>query len=139
MAFEWFISFIVFLIIEALTVNLVTIWFAIGALASTISCLFTDSIIIQATVFVIVSVLSLFATQPLIRKIRKTSVIPTNFDRVIGKIGVVTKKIGLNDYGEVKIFGNYWTAYSKQEIKVGERVKILSVEGVKLIVEKEEK
>ena len=95
MAFEWFISFIVFLIIEALTVNLVTIWFAIGALASTISCLFTDSIIIQATVFVIVSVLSLFATQPLIRKFRKTSVIPTNFDRVIGKIGVVTKKIGL--------------------------------------------
>ena len=56
MAFEWFISFIVFLIIEALTVNLVTIWFAVGALAAIISCLFTDSIIIQAVVFVIVSV-----------------------------------------------------------------------------------
>ena len=139
MAFEWFISFIVFLIIEALTVNLVTIWFAIGALASIICCLFTDSIVIQSIVFVVVSVLSLFLTKPIVRKFRKTSITPTNFDRVIGKIGVVTKKIGLNEYGEVKVFGNVWTAYSNEEIEVGKRVKILSIEGVKLIVEKEEK
>ena len=52
---------------------------------------------------------------------------------------MVTKKIGLNEYGEVKVFGNVWTAYSNEEIEVGEKVKILSIEGVKLIVEKEEK
>ena len=64
---------------------------------------------------------------------------PTNSDRVIGKVGEVTQKIGRNKYGEVKVYGNTWTASSKQVINVGERVKVLSIDGVKLVVEKEKK
>lgn len=135
----WFIAFVILLFIELVTVNLVTIWFAIGAVAAIITTIFTDSILIQAIVFVVVSVISLLITKPLIKKIKKFEIEPTNSDRVIGKIGEVTEKIGRNKYGEVKVYGNTWTASSKQVINVGERVKVLSIDGVKLVVEKEKK
>ncbi len=138
MVIGWFIAFIILIIIELATVNLVTIWFAIGAVAAIISTIFTDSIVIQLIVFGVVSLLSLLITKPLVKKFKKFDVEATNLDRVIGKVGEVTKKISSNEYGEVKIFGNYWTATSKEELDVGERVKVLSIDGVKLIVEKEE-
>ena len=137
MALEWFIAFIVLIFIELVTVNLLNIWFAIGALAAIVTTFFTDSIFIQVVVFIVVSLLSLLITKPLIKKFRKFDVVPTNSDRVIGKIGEVVKDIKLNEYGEVKIFGNVWTASSKKSIEVGSKVKVLAIEGVKLIVEEE--
>ena len=139
MVIGWFIAFVILLIIELVTVNLVTIWFAIGAVAAIITTIFTDSILIQSIVFVVVSVIALLITKPLIKKIKGFEVTPTNSDRVIGKVGEVTQKIGRNKYGEVKVYGNTWTASSKQVINVGERVKVLSIDGVKLVVEKEKK
>ena len=139
MVLGWFIALVILLVIELVTVNLVTIWFAIGAVAAIIATIFTDSIIVQSIVFVVVSVIALLITKPLIKQIKKFEVTPTNSDRVIGKIGEVTQKIGKNKYGEVKVYGNTWTASSKQVIKVGERVKVLSIDGVKLVVEKEKK
>lgn len=139
MVLGWFIAFVILLLIELVTVNLVTIWFAIGAVAAIITTIFTDSILIQAIVFVVVSVISLLITKPLFKKFKLFEITPTNSDRVIGKIGEVTQKIGRNKYGEVKVYGNTWTASSKQVINVGERVKVLSIDGVKLVVEKEKK
>lgn len=139
MIIGWFIAFVILLVIELVTVNLVTIWFAIGAVAAIITTIFTDSILIQSIVFVVVSVIALLITKPLINKFKKFEVEPTNSDRVIGKVGEVTQKIGKNKYGEVKVYGNTWTASSKQVINVGERVKVLSIDGVKLVVEKEKK
>lgn len=135
----WFILFLIFLFIELITVTLVTIWFAIGAIAAVITTLFTDSIVIQSIVFVVVSVISLLITKPLVKKFKKFDITPTNSDRVIGKVGEVIKKIDTNKYGEVKVFDSIWTAKSDNKIDVGEKVKILSIEGVKLIVEKEDK
>ena len=139
MVIGWFIAFVILLLIELVTVNLVTIWFAIGAVAAIITTIFTDSILIQCIAFVVVSVISLLITKPLMKKFKKFEVEPTNSDRVIGKVGDVTKKIDKNKYGEVKVYGNTWTASSKQVINVGERVKVLSIDGVKLVVEKEKK
>ena len=139
MIIGWFIAFVILLVIEFVTVNLVTIWFAIGAVAAIITTIFTDSILIQSIVFVVVSVIALLITKPLINKFKKFEVEPTNSDRVIGKVGEVTQTIGKNKYGEVKVYGNTWTASSKQVINVGERVKVLSIDGVKLVVEKEKK
>ena len=138
MVIFWLIMFVVLLFIELITINLVTLWFAIGAIAAMITTIFTDSVIIQAFVFIIVSLICLIFTKPFVRKIKGDIVQPTNVDRIIGKHGEVTKKIGKNKYGEVKIYGNTWTATSKEVIDVGERVKVLEIEGVKLIVEKEE-
>ena len=135
----WFILFALFLVIEIMTVNLVTIWFAAGALVALFVSFFVDSLTAQIIIFIIVSVVSVIAMKPLLKKFKGFSITPTNSDRVIGKVGDVVKKIEKNNYGEVKIFGNTWTAYSDDEIDVGEKVKVLSIEGVKLIVEKEEK
>ena len=134
----WFVVFIVMLVIEILTVNLVSIWFAIGALSAMLTAYFTESIFIQIVVFILVSIISLLITKPLVKKFKGFDITPTNSDRVIGKTGEVIKRIGKNNYGEVKIFGNTWTATSKEELEVGDKVRVLNIEGVKLIVEKEE-
>ena len=59
----------------------------------------------------------------------------TNLDRVIGMTGVVTEEIRKNNPGEVKVDGKKWTAISKKKIEKDKDVKIIAIEGVKLIVE----
>ena len=138
MTIVWFIAFIVLLVLEIGTVNLVSIWFAIGTIASMITSFFIDSILIQLIVFIVVSLISLLITKPLMKKLRKSEIIPTNLDRVIGKSAIVTREIKKDQYGEVKVLGNLWTACSNDNILMGTKVKVLSIDGVKLIVEKEE-
>lgn len=131
----WLIAFLVLLLIELCTINLVSIWFAIGALGGMVTSYFTENVTIQIIVFIIVSVIALLVTRPFVTKIRKRKITPTNLDRVIGKEGIVTKEILKNSYGEVKVAGNKWTATSKKEIEEGKEVRVLKIEGVKLLVE----
>lgn len=135
----WFIAFLILLGVEIITIGLVSIWFAIGALAALIISFFVDSIIVQLLVFISISIIALIITKPFIKKFKVQKIIPTNSDMVIGKTGDVTKKIEDNHYGEVKVYGNTWTAYSDEEIDVGSRVKVLKIDGVKLFVQKEVK
>ena len=87
-----------------------------------------------------ISVVSLFVTLPIVKKFKsKEKIVPTNLDRVIGQIAEVTREIKPNHYGEVEIFGTTWTASSRDPLAVGERVKVLKLDGVKLIVQREEK
>ena len=132
----WFMLFILLLFIELITINLVTIWFVLGALLAIITTFITDNITIQIIVFIVSSVISLIITKPFIKKIRKRKITPTNLDRVIGKVGIVTKEITKDTYGEIKVGGNIWTATSKEKIEKGSKAKVLKIEGVKLIVEK---
>lgn len=132
----WFMLFVLLLFIELITINLVTIWFVLGALLAIITTFITDNITIQIIVFIVSSVISLIITKPFINKIRKRKITPTNLDRVIGKSGLVTKEITKDTYGEIKVEGNIWTATSKEKIEKGLKAKVLKIEGVKLIVEK---
>ena len=132
----WFMLFVLLLFIELITINLVTIWFVLGALLAIITPFITDNITIQIIVFIVSSVISLIITKPFINKIRKRKITPTNLDRVIGKSGLVTKEITKDTYGEIKVEGNIWTATSKEKIEKGSKAKVLKIEGVKLIVEK---
>ena len=138
MTIFWFILFLVALVVELLTAGLVSIWFAIGALCTMGISYLTKNIVIQLLAFITISVLTLILTKPLIKKFKAFDVQPTNSDRVIGKLADVTKDITPNNFGEVKIFGEYWTAISEEKIKAGAKVRVKAIEGVKLIVEKEE-
>lgn len=138
MVFSWFILFIVLIVIELATVNLVTVWFAIGALAALIVSIFNDSIAVQAIVFVVTSIASLLITKPLVSKLKGQTPIPTNSDMVIGKKGVVTEEILPDKYGEVKVFGNRWTAKSSEELSVGDKIKVINIEGAKVIVRRDD-
>lgn len=139
MAIYWFILCLILLFVEIVTINLVSIWFAIGAFAAMICALVTDTSMIQLLVFIVVSIIALLVTKPFVKKFRKNNIVSTNFDRVIGKTGDVIKKITPDQYGEVKVLGSVWTASSDEVLEVGEKVKVKCVEGVKLIVKKEEK
>ena len=130
----WLIIFIFLIFVEMATVNLVSIWFAIGAIASCILGIYVDNLIIQLGCFVITSTICLILTKSIISKIKNHKITPTNLDRVIGDIGIVTEDIDEFNNGEVKVDGKTWTATSKETLKVGTKVKIVSINGVKLNV-----
>ena len=130
----WLIIFIFLIFVEMATVNLVSIWFAIGAIASCILSIYVDNLIIQLGCFVITSTICLILTKSIISKIKNHKITPTNLDRVIGNIGIVTEDIDEFNNGEVKVDGKTWTATSKETLKVGTKVKIVSINGVKLNV-----
>ncbi len=136
--FVWIIFAVFMLVCEALTTQLVSIWFVIGGVAAAVTCIFTDSILIQTIVFVTVSLVALLATRPLVKKFLENKKEPTNSDRLIGRVGIVTMDI-VNSLGEgqVNVDGKIWSAKSadEREIKSGANVRISAIEGVKLVVE----
>lgn len=138
MSIFWLVTFILLIVIELMSVNLVTLWFALGAVVAMIASFITDNVLIQSTVFIAVSFITLFVTKPLVKKFKVNEKTPTNLDRVIGKRAEVTKKITSDEYGEVKVYGNYWTASGDRTFDVGEKVIVKDIDGVKLIVDKEE-
>jgi len=132
----WFLIALIMIIIELVTVNLVSIWFAFASVVAGISTLLTDNITIQIIIFIISSIIFLIITKPVIKKIRGKEIEKVNLDRVIGKIGVVTENITPLEVGEVKVDGKRWSATSNEEIKKDSKVEILSIDGVKLLVRK---
>lgn len=136
MTFTWLVLFIVLVLVELMTVNLLTIWFALGAIASFFVSLVCDNISLQMGVFVLVSVISLVILRNILMKVKNKKMIPTNLDRVIGDAGIVTEEINPFGIGEVKVDGKRWSAISDKKIEVNSKVRILAIEGVKLKCQK---
>ncbi len=142
MTWVWLGAIVVFGVVEALTAGLVSIWFVVGAAAALFAALAEASVNIQVLVFAVVSALALALTRPLVRKAVQKKAEPTNADRVLGEIGQVTETIdNIHAAGAVYVDGKTWTARSADNgiIPAGERVRVLSIEGVKLLVEPCEK
>lgn len=136
--FYFWLGLIIFLaIIEAVTINLVSIWFIASGMIALILSFITDNFVIQFGSFVIFGVLFLITTRKSLEKklVKKEK---TNFDRIVGMKGVVTEKIEEFKIGEVKVDGKIWSAItlSKKPLEVGEVVKILKINGVKVEVER---
>ena len=137
----WLAALLGFLVVEGLTVGLVSIWFSAGALAALLLSLWVENIWAQIACFLAVSALCLAAFRPLALKYlnpaRRT---PTNADRVLGMEGMVTQAIdNLRSTGTVQVRGMDWSARSAGEetIPAGTRVRVVRLEGVKLFVEPE--
>ena len=86
--FLWLAAVVGFLLLEASTFSMTSVWFAVGAAAALLTCLFTDSFRAQALVFIVVSVLCLLAFRPLAAKLRQ-KITPTNGDRNLGREATV--------------------------------------------------
>ena len=138
MKIVWLVTAIVLAIIEAATVNLVTIWFIASSLVSLLLAYLGVSTYIQIAVFVLLGVVLLVLTRKPLEKLLKKTKQKTNADRVLDMTGIVTEEITEEKPGEVKVDGKKWTAISTKTIKEGSKVKILKIDGVKLIVEEEE-
>ena len=139
MTIIWLVIAVVMGVTEACTVQLVSVWFAIGSAAACITSLFTDQIYIQVIVFVVVTAIALAVTRPLVKKLKRKRPEATNADRYIGRSAVVVEAID-NDHakGLVKVDNEKWTARSVdgQLLEPGDRVVVTAIEGVKLIVTK---
>ena len=139
MLYIWIAAVVIFLIIEVATTQLVTIWFAVGAVAGLIACVADLQLAWQCVLFVAVSALALAVTRPFVKKFAKKEFNPTNADRCIGETALVTEDIdNTNEKGAVKVNGIEWTARSSDgsAIEKGSSVVIEKIDGVKLIVTK---
>ena len=135
MTYFW-LGIVIFLgFIEAITVQLVSIWFVISALIALTISLIIDNFMLEFAAFVIIGIILLITTRTTLEKklVKKEK---TNFDRVIGMKGIVTDDITELKIGAVKVDGKIWSAVSKENLKVGDKVKILKIDGVKLKVKR---
>ncbi len=135
MTILWLSIVIALAFIEVITVNLVTIWFVASGIVALIASYFTNSFFIQLAIFVILGTILLITTKKPLEKLLNKTKHKTNLDRIIDMEGIVTEDINKNSSGEVKVDGKRWTAIAQKSIKKDSTVKILKIEGVKLIVE----
>ena len=133
----WLALLIIFLMMEAQTVAMVSLWFGAGALASLITALCGGEFWLQIVIFFGVSILLLASLRPLARKYFTPKITKTNVDSVIGSEGLVTADIdNITAQGQVKLGAMEWTARSTSgdPIQVGTLVKVDKIEGVKVFV-----
>ena len=136
-AIIWLGLTVAFLIAEAATVTVISLWFAAGALAAMAMALAGGAVWMQAVTFLVVSAAALTALRPLVRKYLTPRLTATNIDSVIGAIGIVSVAIdNISAAGQVKLNGMDWTARSTSGdlIPAGTRVRVDRIEGVKVFV-----
>lgn len=134
----WLVLMIILLVIEGVVPGLVSIWFALGALAALLSAIVGAPLWLQIVWFLLISVVSLILTRPLAKKYVNSKTTPTNADMLIGQECVVTEAIdNVMGLGAVTVGGKVWTARTENpDIKaaIGQTMTVVRIEGVKLIV-----
>ena len=138
----WLVLFVAMLIVEASGPALVSIWFSFGALiALIVSFISGVAWWIEVIIFVVISITTLLALRPVLKKYIKRNNFNTNIDSFTGKRGYVIEDITFLKPGAVKIGDVSWTAIpaNKDETIVeNEIIEVVAVNGNKLIVKKVE-
>ena len=133
----WLILLVALVTGEAITVGLTFIWFAVGAMGGLLVAVLSGPVWVQIVVFLALSTLTLIVVRPAAAKLLTPGISPTNADRVLSQIALVTEEINnIAETGQVKLFGQVWTARSEngEVIPAQSRVRILRIEGVKVFV-----
>ena len=134
----WLIIAGIFFIGEIMTVGFLLFWFGFGSLVAMIVSFFTSNIIIQTSVFLVVSVLLLLITKPFVKKfVDKKPTVITNAYNIIGKKAIVLEDIDpIQSKGLVKIGTETWSAESEADEKISKdtEVEVTAIKGVKAIV-----
>ena len=138
----WLALFVVMLVIEGAGPGLVSIWFSFGALiALLVSFIPGVAWWIELIIFVVVSVATLLALRPVVKRFYKRNNIRTNVDSFVGKRGYVIEDITLLKPGAIKIGDVSWTAIpvdNNQKILENEVIEVVAINGNKLVVKKVE-
>ena len=135
--FLWLAAVVGFLLLEASTFSMTSVWFAIGAAAALLTCLFTASFRVQALVFIVVSTLCLLAFRPLAAKLHHKAT-PTNGDRSIGREATVLTPVSADVPGRVRLDGVDWNARCAtpgDTLTPGQRCRVTELHSTLLIVE----
>lgn len=138
MSYAWIAVLVVAVFTEAMTSDLVAIWFFPAALVSLVLSFFAVPWWVQVLVFLVLGLATVFATRPFCRRLLKKRDTKTNIDAIIGRVCIVTEEIrNIDEVGEVRVGGLCWSARAEDPsrvIAVGEQVSVVAIEGVKLIV-----
>ena len=128
----WVAVTIICVVIESLTLALTTIWFGISAFVMVFLAFTPLPFVAQLFIFVALAMALLIFTRPVVKKKLSQKQIATNYERIIGQIAVVTKKITALDKGSIKINGMEWTAAVKEDIVLekGSKCIIEEIAGV---------
>ena len=133
--------FVVLLVVEMLSYNLTTIWVALASLLTSVyAYFFPEQLAVQIILLLVLSIVFVVLTKPLIKKMKYAKE-KTNADRLIGMNCIVLEQINpVEGTGQVKVSGQIWSAKTTDGsiIPSGETIKIKNIEGVKLIVDREE-
>lgn len=136
-AIFWLAAMIVFILAEAATVTLVSIWFAVGALVAIVVALLGGGLMLQITAFLVVATALLLCLRSVVRKYFTPRLTKTNVDSVVGATGIVTTPVNnIAALGQVQIGGMEWSARSTDgsHISAGTTVTVDKIEGVKVFV-----
>ena len=111
MQFIWAGIIIAALVIEALSAELISIWFAPAAAISLIVSFFQpDAIWLQVIIFVVLAFIFVLLSRTIFKKHFEVSNVPTNLDTVIGDTAIVVEDIcNVEERGAVKLQGKIWT------------------------------
>ena len=132
----WLIALALFVIVEAATVSLVSIWFAVGALAGLAASLFTNDLLYQLLAFALVSAAALAVTKPLVARMRaRKPAAVLGLERNIGRRAVVVRPVQPGVPGRVRLGGVDWTAVGDTPLEEGGECVVTAVESSTLRVE----
>ncbi len=136
MPWAWLILTVAFAVIEALTLSLTTIWFALGAFAMIFLSFMPIPFPVQIILFALISSVLLVFTRPIALKKLNTKKLAANADSLIGTQAVVLDAVGEQQKGSVKIKGIVWNAESEdgQAIESGIKCTIIEIKGNTLVL-----
>ncbi len=135
----WLVLAAAFLVLEASTVNLVSIWFVVGCLGALAVDLLGGGIWLQVLVMLILSGILLFVFLRLRPHLGLSGreVVPTNADRFVGQPAQVIEEIDpITGRGQVRSMGQVWSAVSTDmsRIPAGSMTVITEIRGVHAVV-----
>ena len=136
-AIFWLFAMVVFILAEAATVTLVSIWFAAGALGAILVALLGGGLMLQVSVFLLLAILLLLSLRSIVRRHITPRISKTNIDSIVGATGVVLTPVNnIAALGQVQVNGVEWSARSTSgsHIPAGTLVKVDRIEGVKVYV-----
>lgn len=135
MQIVWIVLIVLFIVVEAATVSLWSVWFFLGALVAFVVSLFApENLPVQFALFLIVSIAAILALRPFAKRFMGSRRSPTNADANIGKVAQVVGEIQPEQFGRARLEGLEWTAKSDVLMPVGSWGRVTAIEGVKLVL-----
>ena len=134
----WIVVAIGTAVVEAMTVQLVSVWFVAGALAAIVVQVLGGPLWAQVLAFALVTLALRVLLRPIVKRYVSKGTVKTNVDALVGRNALVIERIdNLQATGRIKLDGADWTARSVDGsvIEVNSEVVIRSIQGVKALVE----
>ncbi|HEY1974371.1 MAG TPA: NfeD family protein [Pseudonocardia sp.] len=134
----WLVAGIVLVGVELFTGTFVLVMLGGGAVAAAVAGFFGAPMLLDAAVFVVVSLGLLFGARPALRRRMHVDPLPTGHNP-IGSSGLVTLRVD-RDGGQIKIDGQLWSARAldhAESFEPGQRVTVMHLSGVTAVVSSE--